>query len=116
MDKYGTYDDLKHHEREGKDYVILIRGGNSGIAVFAPHGGGIEPETVEIADEVARGQHTFCALKGIKKGENAVLHIQSNSFDEPIALRTAKNTDIVVSIHGYHGKEDVVVIGGKNKA
>jgi phage replication-related protein YjqB (UPF0714/DUF867 family) len=115
MDEYATYDDLKHHEREGEDYVILFREGNSGIAIFAPHGGGIEPGTVDIADAVAGSEHTFYAFKGIKRKGNADLHIKSNSFDKPIALQTAKKTDIVVSIHGYHGKDDVVLIGGRNQ-
>ncbi len=114
MDKYANYEQLSHHEIEGKDYVILVREGNSRVAVFAPHGGGIEPGTVDIADAVARREHTFYAFKGIKRKGNAVLHINSNSFDEPIALRTVKNMDIVVSIHGYHGKDDVIFIGGKN--
>lgn len=67
MDKYANYDDLKQHEKEGEDYVILSREGYSGIAVIAPHGGGIEPGTVDIADGIAGGRHSFYAFKGIKK-------------------------------------------------
>ena len=115
MDKYTNYQDLKQHEREGEDYVVIFREDNSGIAVIAPHGGGIEPGTLEIADEVAGGEHTFYAFKGIKKKGNAVLHITSNKFDEPKGVRIAKNADVVVSIHGYHGTDEVVFIGGKNK-
>jgi phage replication-related protein YjqB (UPF0714/DUF867 family) len=115
MDKYVSYDDLKQHEREGEDYVILVREGNSGIAVIAPHGGGIEPGTADIADDIARREHTFYAFKGIKKKENAVLHIRSNKFNEPTGVTTAENADVVVSIHGYHGQDDGVFIGGKNQ-
>lgn len=115
MDKYVSYDQLKQHEKEGEDYVILVRESDSGIAVIAPHGGGIEPGTADIADDVARREHTFYAFKGIKRKGNAVLHIRSNRFNEPRGVTTAENADVVVSIHGYHGENDGVFIGGKNQ-
>ena len=115
MNKYVSYDDLKQHEKEGEDYVILFREGNSGIAVIAPHGGGIEPGTIDIADETARSEHTFYAFKGTKKKGNTVLHISSHKFNEPRGLKTVENADVAVSIHGYHGKDEVVFIGGKNQ-
>ncbi len=115
MDKYSNYNDLKQHEREGEDYVVILREDNTRIAVIAPHGGGIEPGTVDIADWVAGTEHTFYAFKGIKKKGNAVLHITSNRFDEPKGVGIAKNADVVVSIHGYHGNEDKVYIGGRNR-
>ncbi len=115
MEQYLNFDDLKQYEKEGKDYLIRFREGCSGTALFAPHGGGIEPGTVEIADEVAGNVHTLYAFKGIKKEGNAVLHIQSVKFDEPKGIRTAGNAETVVSIHGHHGKNEVVFIGGKNQ-
>jgi len=115
MDKYANYDDLKQHEKEGEDYVILLRENNSRIAVIATHGGGIEPGTVDIADGVANSEHTFYAFKGIKRKGNAVLHITSNKFDEPRGVKLAENADVVVSIHGYQGEDEVVFIGGKNQ-
>ncbi|MDP3282998.1 MAG: poly-gamma-glutamate hydrolase family protein [Desulfobacterales bacterium] len=115
MDRYANYDDLKRHEIEGEDYVILSRTGNSRIAVVALHGGGIEPGTVDIADVLAGAEHTFYAFKGIKKKGNAVLHISSTKFDEPDGIKIAKNAEIVVSIHGCHGKDDMVFVGGRNQ-
>ena len=115
MDKYANYDDLKQHEKEGEDYVILLRENNSRIAVIATHGGGIEPGTVDIADGVASSEHAFYAFKGIKRRGNAVLHITSTKFDEPKGVRLAGNADVVVSIHGYQGEDEVVFIGGKNQ-
>ena len=99
MDRYTDYNDLKQHEQEGRDYVTLVRDGNSRIAIIAPHGGGIEPGTVDIADAVASNEHTFYAFKGIKKEGNSSLHITSNRFDEPRGMGVAKGTDVVVSIH-----------------
>jgi len=54
-------------------------------------------------------------LKGIKRKGNAVLHITSNRFDEPKGVRLAENAELVVSIHGYQGEDEVVFIGGKNQ-
>ena len=115
MGKYKNYEDLKRHEREGEDYVVIFRENDSSVALIAPHGGGIEPGTVEIADGIAGAEHDFYAFKGIKKQGNAVLHITSNRFDEPKGVGIAKNADVVVSIHGYHGKEDKIYIGGRNR-
>ena len=115
MDKYADYDDLKRHEIKGEDYVILSRTGNSRIAVIAPHGGGIEPGTVDIADVLAGAEHSFYAFKGIKKKGNAVLHISSTRFDEPEGITIAEKAEIVVSIHGCRGKDDTVFVGGRNQ-
>jgi phage replication-related protein YjqB (UPF0714/DUF867 family) len=115
VDRYANYDDLKRHEIEGKDYVILSRAGNSRIAVIAIHGGGIEPGTVDIADFLAGAKHAFYAFKGIKKKGNAVLHISSTRFDEPEGITIAKKAQTVVSIHGCHENCDIIFIGGKNQ-
>ena len=115
MDTYENYKALQRHETEGRDYVILFRETQSAVAVIAPHGGGIEPGTVDLADAVAGSEHTFYAFKGIKKKDNAVLHIQSNHFDEPTGVRIAKRADVVVTLHGYHGKAETVFIGGKDQ-
>ena len=48
MDKYRNFQELKRHEKEGTDYEICARKGSSGIAVMAPHGGGIEPGTMDM--------------------------------------------------------------------
>jgi phage replication-related protein YjqB (UPF0714/DUF867 family) len=115
MDKYKNYEDLKQHEREREDYVVIFRKNNSPIAVIAPHGGGIEPGTFEIADGLAGGMHTFYAFRGIKKRGNGALHITSDRFDETEGVRIVKNADVAVSIHGYHGNDDIVYVGGKNQ-
>ena len=115
MDKYAGYRELTQHETEGVDYVILARKGRSSIAIIAPHGGGIEPGTADIADAVAADQHAFSAFKGIKKTGNSDLHIKSDRFDEPTAVRIAEQAELVVTIHGCRGKEEVVYVGGRNR-
>lgn len=114
MDTYESYGELARHETEGADYVILAREGSSSIAVIAPHGGGIEPGTADIADAVAADQHTLVAFKGIKKTGNAALHVGSDRFDVPVAVRTAEEAHRVVTIHGCRGEEERVYVGGRN--
>ena len=114
MDKYTTYAELKQSEIEDKDFTILYRDLSSKIAIIAPHGGGIEPGTIDIADELAGCEYTFYGFKGLKKDGNSTLHINSNTFDEPIALKAAHEADIVISIHGAKDKSEMVHIGGIN--
>ena len=115
MDKYADFAELEQNERKGEDYAILYRKSDSKIAIMAPHGGGIEPGTIEIADAIAGNEHTFYAFKGIKKSGNKVLHITSSMYDEPTGLKTSKNAFIVISIHGCRDKKEMIFIGGKNQ-
>jgi phage replication-related protein YjqB (UPF0714/DUF867 family) len=115
MDKYVDFAELEQNEREGEDYAILYREADSKVAIMAPHGGGIEPGTIDIADAIAGSVYTFYAFKGIKKTGNKILHINSNRYDEPIGLKTSKNAFIVISIHGCRDKKEMIFIGGKNQ-
>lgn len=115
MDKYDNFATLQHNEREGEDYAIVCRQCDSPIAIMAPHGGGIEPGTMDIADALAGSEYTFYAFKGIKKKGNGVLHLSSNRFDEPIGLRIAEHAAFVISVHGARDKGRMVLIGGRNR-
>ena len=114
MDKYKNFAELKQHERKGRDYDIQIRKGFSGIAVIAPHGGGIEPGTLDIADSVAGDEHHFYCFKGIKRSGNTDLHITSDRFDEPHGIRIVEEADFVLAVHGCSGNEEVIFIGGSD--
>ena len=115
MDEYTDFTELEQNERKGKDYSILYREANSKVAIMAPHGGGIEPGTIDIADAIAGSDYTFYAFKGIKKTGNKILHINSNRYDEPIGLKISKNACTVISIHGCRNKKERIFIGGKNQ-
>lgn len=112
MEKYSNFKDLKVKEKEGIDYQIQSRQGETGIAVIAPHGGGIEPGTSEIADRVAGEDHAFYSFEGWKRQGNFEMHITSRNFDEPIGVEIVKNSNTIVSIHGCNGNEKAVYIGG----
>lgn len=113
MDTYLYFNQLRQHEQKGIDYVILHRSGSSGILVMAPHAGGIEPGTGDIADAVAAQDHAFYCFKGIKKHGNGVLHIASNRFDAPRAMQLVTETDWIVTLHGCRDAEPVVWVGGR---
>ena len=115
MNGYSSFKTLARHETKGKDYEIYWRKGASDIAVIAPHGGGIEPGTMEISDAVAGGEHGFYCFRGIKTKGNAALHIPSKTFDEPIGLNLVKSSETVISVHGCEGKQAVVHLGGLNR-
>lgn len=115
MDTYRNFAELARQEQENQDYVILHRDVDSPVAVMAPHGGGIEPGTQDIADALAGGDFAFYALSGIKGAGNGKLHITSNRFDEPIALRLAGRAAIVVAVHGNRDAGEGVYIGGRSR-
>lgn len=116
MAKYSTYEELERNQREGIDYRVHIREGSSGIAVVAPHGGGIELGTMEIAREVAGIEHTFYGFEGIKAEDNSDLHLTSKEFDEPRLASIVSKQEIVLTVHGCEGEGEVVYVGGLHKA
>ena len=113
-DTYPNFTTLEHHERAGIDYCVLVRREEPAFAIVAPHGGGIEPGTSEIADAIARQRWSFYAFEGLKRSGNSVLHITSTCFDEPMCLTLLGDTDRVVTIHGEESDDDsgAVFVGG----
>jgi phage replication-related protein YjqB (UPF0714/DUF867 family) len=112
MDRYPDFENLKNSEHLSTDYLIRWRIGGSGIAIFAIHGGEIEPGTSRIADAIAGADHSFYSFEGIKNRGNRVLHITSNRFDEPTAMDIACHANTIISIHGSAIIEPVVHLGG----
>ncbi len=111
VDKYKNYSDLASHENKGIDYDILFRDLNTRYAIVAPHGGYIEHGTKQISDAIAEEDHAWYCFAGLQDHCHR-LHITSNNFDEPIAIRIANQVDTVISIHGAYGKEPKVFFGG----
>ena len=112
MDKYLNFSELKKNETEGRDYCIHLRRGRSGVAIVAPHGGGIERGTRQIADAIAGTEHSYYCFEGIKEKGNQVLHITSDHFDEPRCLAVVGHSEKVVTIHGAGAEEAAVYAGG----
>ena len=69
LDAYISFDLLKKISYRRCDYLIETHTGYSGIAVMAPHGGGIEPGTASIARHLADPHHTYWSFRGISLTE-----------------------------------------------
>jgi phage replication-related protein YjqB (UPF0714/DUF867 family) len=111
-DAYSSFAELSRHEKEGIDFRVLLKPGNSGIAVAAPHGGGIEPGTTEIGEAIAADDHAFYTFEGLKLNGNGKLHLTSTHFDEPVGLGAIKRARSVLTIHGCGDDRPVVYVGG----
>ena len=113
-DKYASFAELSRSEVQGIDFGIRARMAGRAFAIVAPHGGGIEPGTSEVAEAVAAADLSYYAFDGLKPAGNADLHITSTRFDEPICLTLVSRSAIVVTVHGEHGDEEgeAVFIGG----
>ncbi len=113
MDKYSSFDELKKSEQEGLDFRVVIREREkSNTVIIAPHGGGIEPGTSEIAEELAGKDISLVMFEGIKKSSNGELHITSTNFDEPRCLSLIQNAKSVIAIHGEESLENIIYLGG----
>jgi phage replication-related protein YjqB (UPF0714/DUF867 family) len=110
-DKYKDFNNLAANESAGVDYRIRTRTTDTTL-VLAPHGGGIEPGTSELAEAIAAADHSFYIFEGLKKSRNGDLHITSSNFDEPSCLAMLAVSDVVVAIHGERSMELAVFIGG----
>lgn len=113
-DTYRNFAALARQERSGIDYDVLVRRARLEIALVAPHGGGIEPGTSELADAIAASDLSFYTFEGLKPSGNTDLHITSTRFDEPLCLTLLTSSSVVVTLHGEHSTEDGegVFLGG----
>ncbi len=112
-DKYGSFEELKSTEADG-EFSIVSRNIGSAVAVAAPHGGGIEPGTSEIALEIAGEDISYYLFEGNKSKGNGELHITSSRFDEPECIALLKSCEVVITIHGEGSNEQAVYLGGRH--
>ncbi|MFB4162349.1 poly-gamma-glutamate hydrolase family protein [Alteribacillus sp. JSM 102045] len=113
---YNSYEELAENEVLNEDYEINYEQRNSDISILAIHGGGIEPGTSEVAKGLAHQiNDSYYLFEGIKPTNNLILHINSKNFDEPIGREIAQNSVSALSIHGYHGDETIIYVGGRNR-
>ena len=111
---YECYADLALAQVEGADFKVSVqRIPESSVAILAPHGGGIEEGTSEIARAVAGSQFNLYLFEGIRESGNyAALHLTSHRFDEPRCLELLSACDHVITIHGCRGDRPQVLLGG----
>jgi phage replication-related protein YjqB (UPF0714/DUF867 family) len=84
MDTYRNFIELSKKEVDGVDFRVVILGQpTASTVVVAPHGGGIEPGTSQVAQAIADDNFNLALFEGIKASGNSILHITSTNFDEP---------------------------------
>ena len=81
-DKYANLTVLVSSESTDA-YSKSTRNGGSRVAVAAPHGGGIEPGTSEVALAIAGADLSYYLFEGRKAEGNGDLHVTSTNFDDP---------------------------------
>ena len=109
---YKSFSELSGSEREDISYRRRVNKRRSGIAIIAPHGGGIEPGTSEIASAIAGSLFSYYTFDGLKQEGNEILHIPSVLFDEPKCVQLINDSEIAVAIHGCGGDTKVIHVGG----
>ena len=115
MDKYSSFIELKKSEENTAYKIRHNRGDSSKYLIMAPHGGGIEPGTSELAERIAGQKFMFYSFDGTKKRGNKILHIASERYDEEQAVRMVQDSDIVIAIHGAKGNDKKIYLGGLDK-
>ena len=112
-DSYSNFAALSAAEPPAA-FSISMRDRGSQLAVAAPHGGGIEPGTSEIAVAIAGADLSYYLFEGHKRHGNAALHITSSNFDEPQGLALLRRAACVLTVHGEASETEAVYLGGLN--
>jgi len=116
MDKYFCYAELAAYEKEGEYFerVVCIRD-KASVVIIAPHAGGIEPKTGDIAQDIAGTEMSYYCFRGTKRNGNKDLHITSHNFDEPDCVKLVSTHRWVVAIHGCKEDGKQVFLGGLDR-
>jgi phage replication-related protein YjqB (UPF0714/DUF867 family) len=111
---YATYSEIYRDAalHEGVDWGrrMLRHAAFGRTAVFAPHGGGIEPGTSELCLAVAGyhpatlqasgAVHDYWVFEGLRSSGNAELHVTSTGCDDHYARSLAGGALNAVALHG----------------
>jgi phage replication-related protein YjqB (UPF0714/DUF867 family) len=112
-DTYTSFAELDVHETHGTDYrVRVIERPGTPAVILAPHGGGIEIGTSQLAARIARGRYSLFLFEGLKPAwQNRGLHITSHRFDHPSCLELVAKSPVTLAVHGCRG-ESRIYVGG----
>lgn len=114
-DCYSSYRELAAHHVAGRDYSIDLTRRASPITIVAPHGGGLELGTSEIARAIAAHHFSLYCFEAVAEDDTGILHLTSTRFDEPQAIKLIACSHTVVTIHGCADAAPVVFIGGLDR-
>ena len=106
-------------ELQGKEnnWSIEMNTNKSNVLSFAPHGGGIEAGSSELALLISQKLDcNYFTFKGKLPSDNVKLHVTSTHYDNPELLNLMRNVDYSISVHGYADNEYArTLIGGSNE-
>ncbi len=114
LDRYDSVLVLKRDAPREWWRIVPREVAQSEVLIIAPHGGGIENGTSELAAAIAGEAHNLYCFEGLRASGNRLLHVTSHRFDEPLALELAARCAIVISIHGCRG-ESAIHVGGLDR-
>ena len=116
LDKYASFEELARSEIAERDYrVQAIERRSSAVLIVAPHGGGIEIGTSELAALIAGNDHSLFTFEGLKtRGHNRDLHVTSHNFDHPACLALAARSAVTLGVHGCSG-DSRIYLGGLDR-
>ncbi|HBR42912.1 MULTISPECIES: poly-gamma-glutamate hydrolase family protein [Sulfitobacter] len=115
-DRYPDFATLAAAHEQDRDYRITVQDRGTCVAILAPHGGTIEPETASIARAVAGDDLSFYLFEALRAGAHGDYHITSHRFDEPRALALVAGADTSIAIHGRKDDgTDTVWLGGRDE-
>jgi phage replication-related protein YjqB (UPF0714/DUF867 family) len=113
-DRYESVQELMREHRGEVEIVARTRG-RTDVAVLAPHAGGIEPLSGELATAIAGREHRLYLFAGSALANNADLHVTSTRFDEGRLQGVLAGARAAVALHGAAGADEIVTqIGGWN--
>ena len=115
FDHYPDFAALTRHEHAERDWRRFCVERGSDVAIIAPHGGGIEAGTSELARGIAGVELSLYCFEGIKRRGNQRLHVSSVRFDDPRCLRLLSTARHALAVHGCAGRELAVHIGGADE-
>jgi phage replication-related protein YjqB (UPF0714/DUF867 family) len=112
-DLYTSFAELDVHETLGTDYrVRMVERPPAPVTIIAPHGGGIEVGTSQLAARIARGRHSLFLFEGLKPPwQNRGLHITSHRFDHPLCVALVSRSPVTLAVHGCRGEARIYVGG-----
>jgi phage replication-related protein YjqB (UPF0714/DUF867 family) len=113
---FQSFADLAAVYQHDKDFqIVQVPRLASSVAVVAPHGGGIEAYTSDIARAIAGEDFGLYLFEGLLRAGNfAALHLSSERFDEPGCIGMLASCDRVVCVHGCGLPGEIVLLGGRD--
>lgn len=112
-DQYQTLEALIANEPRN-NWRVLVGDRGHHVTIVAPHGGGIEPHTSEIAAFLAGSDFNTFRFEARRPERNAPLHVASERYSHPDLDRLLAASAIAISIHGKEPTRPDVGIGGRN--